>query len=535
MYITYYTKSGIEYARCDTSSRDKNNNVVKTIVNLGRVLDKERKIFRNRERGDFTFDPSTNTYGPVPADFISPQKTRRSNYYHVGRKNFSRLVLQFGDIFFYHEVYNQIHLSTAVDAIQFGNSDTLQALLCYYVTSVESNSYAEDWFNLSYARVLWPNANMSSQRISEALAQIGLEENKRAFLSRYYDFVRSCELNEQKSDYGMLEDGEIGDGILLDSTGLPNDAKLPLTSINNHNGLISLEVRLIYVVQQSTGLPLYYRCVPGNVIDTSTLKRTISELKAIHVNTKFALLDAGYYNGINADNLYDAGISFVTRVHGNHDIFVKSLQQYRDTLESKDNLVIHNGRFIYIQECNVLIGSKKNHKAYGYLCLDTTMQNEGRKQLSLKVTDENMSNEDAFIELQKKGTFMLVSTRRIVKNQILNLYYTRNQVEEIFKIGKKDGKMLPLCIESEATLRGHLLMTFIAATFLKILSDKLSNTSFTLSGAFSILKHQQAIIYDKELITSESVKKMNELYNLFKIKCPETIPYSPTADELKRL
>jgi len=56
-----------------------------------------------------------------------------------------------------------------------------------------------------------------------------------------------------------------------------------------------------------------------------------------------------------------------------------------------------------------------------------------------------------------------------------------------------------------------------------------------LSGAFSILKHQQAIIYDKELITSESVKKMNELYNLFKIKCPETIPYSPTADELKRL
>ena len=58
---------------------------------------------------------------------------------------------------------------------------------------------------------------------------------------------------------------------------------------------------------------------------------------------------------------------------------------------------------------------------------------------------------------------------------------------------------------------------------------------YTLSGAFSILKHQQAIIYDKELITSESVKKMNELYNLFKIKCPETIPYSPTADELKRL
>lgn len=50
------------------------------------------------------------------------------------------------------------------------------------VISSEANSHAEDWYELSYARKLWPNANMASQRISEALCKIGLEENKRRFL-----------------------------------------------------------------------------------------------------------------------------------------------------------------------------------------------------------------------------------------------------------------------------------------------------------------------------------------------------------------
>ena len=342
-------------------------------------------------------------------------------------------------------------------------------------------------------------------------------------------------MKDRKSDYGMLKAGEIGDGILIDSTGLPNDAKLQLTGLNNHNGQISLEVRLIYVVQQSTGLPLYYRCVPGNVIDTSTLKRTIAELKAIHINTKFALLDAGYYNGVNADNLCDAGVSFVSQVHGNHTIFSNALKQYRNILESKENLIIHNGRFIYVKECEVSIGSKGDRKAFGYLCLDTTMQSEGRKMLSLRVTDENMSSNCAFDELQKKGIFMLVSTRRVAKNNILKLYFTRYKVEEIFKIGKKGGKLLPLCIESEETLKGHLLMTFIAASIHKILSDRLLNTNYTVSGVFSLLKHQQAIIYEKELITSEAVKKMNHLYRAFNMKCPESIPYSATSDELARI
>ena len=102
---------------------------------------------------------------------------------------------------------------------------------------------------------------------------------------------------------------EKGEGILIDSSGLPNNARLPVTAISNHNGDINNEVRLIYVVQQDTGLPLFFSYVAGNVIDASTIKNVVAHLKNNGIATKFAILDAGYYNKRTADALIGAKIS----------------------------------------------------------------------------------------------------------------------------------------------------------------------------------------------------------------------------------
>ncbi len=66
-------------------------------------------------------------------------------------------------------------------------------------------------------------------------------------------------------------------------------------------GGISNEIRIIYVVHQRTGLPLFMRYVPDNMVDTSTIKRTLLELKGLDIDVWSALLDAGYYNEKNAD------------------------------------------------------------------------------------------------------------------------------------------------------------------------------------------------------------------------------------------
>ena len=163
------------------------------------------------------------------------------------------------------------------------------------------------------------------------------------------------------------------------------------------------------------------------------------------------------------------------------------------------------------------------------------MRYEKQKHINARLADEDVSDAELYESMQQAGLFMLICTRKVEKQFLLGLYFTRNQVEEIFKIGKSSGKMLPICVESEETFRGHLMFTFMSTVITKILMDKLLNTGLSPEILFSILKYQVVQIFPEYLLTSEPVKRMNDIFKLFNIKCPETIPYKATADELQRM
>lgn len=513
MYINYNTVNGAEYGTLTTSVR-KGRKVGKgDQVYLGRVIDKERGIFKSRERGVFMYDIVTNTFSDVPAEYEEPKAERKTKY-----PRRPALVISFGDVFLLDEYLKKSGFIKAVDAIGYRNSDTLHALLAYYILSPLANSHAEDWWELTYARYLYPKAQMSSQRISDALADIGSEGAKRSFFAAYCRFLEKAkEKDSPEVPYGI--DG----GILIDSSGLPNAIHFPLTAVNNHNGKVSEEVRLIYVVQQRTGLPLFFRYVAGNVIDVSTLTRTIAELKANGISTEFAILDAGYYTGVNADMLLDAQVSFITRMKSNFKVYKQVVRDSLATLESRENLVRYNRRLVYIKCVPCMIGEKENRPAFAYLCKDLAMKHELEKKLAERAMDQNMPNGDIFDAMQSQGVFVLIASREIPRDDLLPLYYTRDQVEKIFELCKQDTKILPLNVNTEAAFRGHLMMTFISAVILKMMSDKLKKTSLTTESMFMNLHEQHAVIYDKEFITTEPVKKMNEAYKAFKVQCPVTI------------
>lgn len=111
------------------------------------------------------------------------------------------------------------------------------------------------------------------------------------------------------------------------------------------------------------------------MIDVSTLIRTMAELKQNGINTKFAVLDAGYYNEDSIRELYRAKVSFVTRLKENRKLYKQLVSDHIDSLECRENFVSYNARYVYIKcvECNVV----DDHKGYAYIGLDI----ERRKQL----------------------------------------------------------------------------------------------------------------------------------------------------------
>jgi len=514
MYINFKTIGGIEYGTVMKSVRAGCKVGKSDQLYLGRVIDKRKNIFKSRERGIFVYNIEGNTFEPVPAEYIEPKIDRKTKY--PARP---KLIISFGDMYILDKYVRKCGFIDAIDGTNFRNKDTLHALFSYYILSMHANCHAEDWWGLTYAKILYPKAQMSSQRISDALADIGSEDAKRGFFKEYFRFLERREIGGKSNGIDSIDNG-----ILIDSSGLPNAVHLPLTAVNTHNGAVSEEIRLIYVVQQRTGLPLFFRYVAGNVIDVSTLTRTIAELKANGINTKFAILDAGYYTGKNADVLLDAKVSFISRLKSNLCVYKQVVKEHLATLEAKENLVRYNKRLVYIKCIPCMIGSKEDRPAYAYLCKDLTMKHELERHLVERAEDESISCGEIYDKMQAHGVFMLISSRRISKENILPLYYTRDQVEKVFELCKQGAKILPVNVETEATFRGHLMMTFMASVMLKIMSVQLKGSVLTTESMLMIMHEQHAAVYENELITTEPVRKMNEIYKAFGITCPVSLP-----------
>ena len=401
MFIAYDVKNGNEYAKLCTSKRD-GNKVVKEYKNLGRVLDKAKGIYKNRERGVYTYCLLTDSCCDAPADYSEPPKASKTE----------SLILDFGDVYVFSEFVSKCGLSKAIYSLGYKNADTLDSMVAYYALCSMANCHAESWWEGSYARILYPKANLASQRISEFLNAIGNESTIQAFFKQYFKL-----LGEEGLDLSS---------VLIDSTGLPNSIRFPLTAVRNHHGDVSNEVRLIYVVQQHTGHPIYFRYCPGNVVDVTTLVRSIAELKAQGIDTKFAILDAGYYTGENARELFEAGISFIIRLKENLKVYKELIREHFDTLESRRNLVEYNGRYVYMKVVSILL---EGHNAYACIGLDIERKSSEAQRVFRNAKDRRLKPEQVHNAIQKKGVFVIVSTRRIARDKILPLYYMRQQVE----------------------------------------------------------------------------------------------------------
>jgi transposase len=257
------------------------------------------------------------------------------------------------------------------------------------------------------------------------------------------------------------------------------------------------------------------------VLDVSTLVRSVRELEANGIKTKLAVLDAGYYSDENIRNLYDMKIDFVTRMKENLKLYKDLIAMNAAKIESKENLIEYNGRYIYLKcvECQVIQGCK----AFAYVGLDIDRKANESKKLFAKANAKKLTPGEVHDRISHQGFFIIVSSKRFKTDEILPMYYTRQQIEQVFDIGKNYANITPLRVQNENTFRGHLLLTFIATIIIKKLQDILKNTSYNPISLFINMRNQKCKVFADRIITQEAFKKANDCYKLFNIKCPVEI------------
>jgi hypothetical protein len=498
--------NGRKYARFCPSDRKHGGKD----IYLGVVIDETKGIFHNRNSGYFRF-----TIEAGRQELSAGEKS----YHDVVEKGYGQdtprmpLTLNFGDAWFLDHIIEDSGLKELFGNICPDDLDTLLSLISFRLLETGANCYAGRWFESSYARYLYPSARIASRRISEFLDRLGTEETKRSFFGAYIAYLRKT--------------SSLGENVLIDSTGLPNDIRFEHSKVNNHNGVVSREVRLIHVVERGTGLPIYFRHVAGNIVDVSTLQTTANELKAQGINVRHGILDAGYCSRRNIRILKRDEIPFLTRLPGNK--------------VAKNLIARHGGDLLshkYEQEYGdrVLCIKRVPAQVFGidlqvYICLDVDVMHDGQKRSlhrsindSKKRKSKKEKNDD---DLKQLGYFVLLSSEIIDEKEILPMYYMRQTIEQTFDLAKNDVDLVPLRTHKDETFRGHLMLCFMSTVVLMTVKRYLcTRKKLKNMNAKMVLKDMSSIkcgVFTQVLIMTEASKYANLIVKELKLELPDVV------------
>ena len=507
-YIRYVNNpSGAVYASLVDGERTGKSVKQKYLGSLGLVVDREKGIFRSRERGVYQYSLESG-YSEILSG---------SEHAVDSGTEKEKLILDFGDSYVLDKYLRTLPFYSAYLLVMPMHSDTLFSLLFYRIlTDKKAYCYADVWWSGNYASMLFPEAKLQIQCVSEFLAMLGDEETQRTFFDEYLAAIYG--------NHGGTS------GILIDSTGLPNASKMSLTQINNHNGEISMEIRLIYVIDRRNGMPIYFRYCPGNIVDVSTLCTTLAELSQFNVAIDYAIVDAGYFCEDNVKELYRNSVRFITRLAPNRSLYKQVAESEMSDILSSKYAIRYGNRLVYLKKKEVDV---YGYIGYAYVGVDMDSRNQQFKRAAFAAIDDKKSPEEMDKRIAKLGVFMLLSSEDMDTGEILPLYYTRQQVEQVFDIGKNYADLIPLRVQNEDTFRGHLMLTFMANAILQmlqrdIISKRKKKDKTNPEGALMNLRNQKCKVYAHNIVPQERVKNVNDIYKLLEIDCPTMIDRSPS-------
>lgn len=463
-----------------------------------------KSVYGNKYAYDVTsyWDPKTKT---------SRQKSKYLGIVNDNNKIISKsrhrakkepLILDFGNGYLLHKFIEQLDVFPIFKDLFDKNYPEVIPLIFYKLIMQSAMYNCDIWFNGNIIGKLYPKALLSSQNISRVLALLSDESLQRHFFSKY------IELNNSNKE-----------AVIIDATSLPNQISSAFNAWGHSDGSIEKQFRLLCVISQKNKIPLFYRYLPGNITDISTLNRTIAELSKLGIKNSYVLMDAGYFSKNNVKELYEQNIHFLSRLPATNKIYKTLLFDKICDLEKPKYATKFGNRGLFIKNETINLYGKT---AYAYIVLDPTRKGKEINELLLEHFNEDDNNEIDNLEFNKCGIMVLISSYKINNNDVVSSYYTRQSIEQIFGYCKDDLSILPIRKHNDNTIQGYLFLQFLTLiVYLKLREKLLEN--YTVEQILLILRNLKCKIYDNEVLISEQTKEQKLIFNNFDILVPKNL------------
>lgn len=406
-------------------------------------------------------------------------------------------ILDFGDGFAIAKSAENMGICHII-ADCFQNPDSIMALICYQLSSGSAMYNCNNWIEGNIASKLFPKANLSSQGISNIINNLGKESIQRRFFKQYINtFFRDKH------------------GILIDSSALPSAINSSLNGWGHTSSGIEQKVGCLLLVDKVSKFPIFFRAIPGEIPDVSTLKNTLDEIRSLGLNTEQAIFDAGYFSESNIQFLCEQRVNFLSRMPKSRAVFHQLVGDAKG-IESSLNAVQYGKRVVFIEAKEIEL---YGHKMFAYVILDPEKKAKDTKLMFL----DSFANPNESVDLDTKmrtcGIFVLISSSRVENSEILPSYYSRQAIEQVFGFAKTNS-ILPLRVHSDQSINGYLLLFFLSLVVFIQMRQKLIEHNITLEQALMVLRNVKAKVFDERVVPQELTKKAKDIFRALGVTVP---------------
>lgn len=387
--------------------------------------------------------------------------------------------------------------------------DKILAFVTYMID--QDNSIGQHYDKWSFRNYAGINYSLSSSQISDLYNDID-EESIKGFMK---DYVKT-----------YTERNKLDVGVAFDSTNQNTYAKeIAYAEFGHAKDDKKLPViNTAYLVDEKTGIPIFYETFYGSLLDKSETEYTIDKMKAIGFSKIVLVMDRGYFTRKNMKILEENKYVFLCpetikitkeliKTYGNEIkdksyAYIGEEQAYGKVIEIQEE-GDYKGKFAYIfydskraDEERIGIQSKvedlyNRAKAAKYF----TKELEEKYAPYLKITklEKDKTRSRALVEkdytyiqelVDAAGYFVVISNENMRPKEMLSMVRKRDRVEKIFRVMKSSLKMDVPYAHNDITYRGKMFLCFVALTirqtyrlliekYLKATSSNTTHTSFS--------------------------------------------------------
>lgn len=368
-------------------------------------------------------------------------------------------------------------------------------------------------------------------------------------------------------DHMRASDPEFGTCCYIDSTPLPNDMDdNPFNAFSSH-GESGIQCRLVLVADIGTGLPVWFKVIPGNVVDVNTLKSTVDDVRvSLGVSIVEHVLDAGYaceelirqYSlgvackaTVRTDSRGNPVESVVieedpeleTSERPSKTVVVKMPFRagygHMDMFQSVKDL-LNNGKYDFPREKHAYFGKRREvclfgQRMYAYIYVDQNNALSGYRDFMAEHRDEleGMKDKDRTWKKYSSGFFVLLSNIREEPKEMLGRYFGRCFIESVFKTAKEYLDLLPLKKWTVQRVYGKLLSDMISLIICLSMRKEIASTSLSITEVVTTTQSLICFVDGNGLVHIDPPnKQVKAIYRTFGIRLPNQFELGEFTREL---